>query len=71
VPFVFTGVQLLSKRLFAGEPGGAYSMNRLYDKAIASGRVACVVHDSAWFDVGTLTGLAATEARLRERPLLK
>jgi MurNAc alpha-1-phosphate uridylyltransferase len=71
VPFVFTGVQLLSKRLFVGEPGGRYSMNVLYDKAIASGRIACVIHDSAWYDVGTLTGLAATEARLRERPLLK
>jgi hypothetical protein len=46
-------------------------MNVLYDKAIASGRIACVIHDSAWYDVGTLTGLAATEARLRERPLLK
>ncbi len=71
VPFVFTGVQILSKRLFAGEPVGAYSLNRLYDKAIAAGRIACVVHDGAWYHVGTLTGLAATEARLRERPLLK
>ncbi|HTZ79917.1 MAG TPA: nucleotidyltransferase family protein [Stellaceae bacterium] len=71
VPFVFTGVQLLSKRLFIGEPVSVYSMNRLYDKAIAAGRVICVVHDSAWFDVGTMAGLAATEARLRERPLVR
>ena len=71
VPFVFTGIQLLSRRLFTGEAVGVYSMNRLYDKAILAGRVRCVVHDAAWFDVGTMNGLAATEARLRERPLVR
>jgi MurNAc alpha-1-phosphate uridylyltransferase len=66
VPFLFAGIQLLSHRLFAGEPVAPYSMNRLWDKAIAQGRIVAVVHDGTWYDVGTLAGLAATEARLGE-----
>ncbi|MGE5201282.1 MAG: nucleotidyltransferase family protein [Acidobacteriota bacterium] len=67
VPYLFAGVQLLSRRLFEGEEAGAFSMNRLWDKAMERGRILCLVHDSAWFDVGTPEGLAATEARLAER----
>jgi MurNAc alpha-1-phosphate uridylyltransferase len=66
VPFVFAGVQLLSHRLFAGEPVAPYSMNRLWDKAIAQGRITTIVHDGTWYDVGTGAGLAATESRLGE-----
>jgi MurNAc alpha-1-phosphate uridylyltransferase len=66
VPFLFAGVQLLSHRLFAGEPVAPYSMNRLWDKAIAQGRIIAIVHDGTWYDVGTLAGLAATESRLGE-----
>ena len=66
VPFLFAGVQLLSHRLFAGEPVAPYSMNRLWDKAIAQGRIIAIVHDGTWYDVGTVAGLAATESRLGE-----
>lgn len=66
VPFLFAGVQLLSHRLFAGEPVEPFSMNRLWDKAIANGRIIAVVHDGTWYDVGTVAGLAATESRLGE-----
>jgi MurNAc alpha-1-phosphate uridylyltransferase len=66
VPFLFAGVQLLSRRLFAGEPVAPYSMNRLWDKAIAQGRIVAIVHDGTWYDVGTVAGLAATESRLGE-----
>ena len=38
-----------------------------WDKAMERGRILCLVHDSAWFDVGTPEGLAGTEARLAER----
>ena len=66
VPFLFAGVQLLSRRLFAGEPVEPFSMNRLWDKAIAQGRIIAVVHDGTWYDVGTVAGLTATESRLGE-----
>jgi MurNAc alpha-1-phosphate uridylyltransferase len=66
VPFLFAGIQLLSHRLFAGEPVAPFSMNRLWDKAIAQGRIIALVHDGTWYDVGTVAGLAATESRLGE-----
>ncbi len=52
-PFVFTGVQMLSKRPFAGElPAGPFSANLLWDRAIAKGRCFGTVHQGLWFDIG-------------------
>jgi MurNAc alpha-1-phosphate uridylyltransferase len=63
-PFVFTGVQLVSRRLFADAPEGAFSFNLLWDRAIAAGRAFGVVHQGLWFDVGTPPAIAQTEALL-------
>ena len=52
-PFVFTGIQIVSKRLFAGElPHGPFSTNLLWDRAIAAGRCFGAVHQGLWFDIG-------------------
>ena len=63
-PFVFTGFQMLSKRLFDGQPVEPFSMNRLWDKAAAEGRLYGVVHQGLWFDVGTAAAVKETEALL-------
>jgi N-acetyl-alpha-D-muramate 1-phosphate uridylyltransferase len=63
-PFVFTGVQLVSRRLFADAPAGAFSMNLLWNRAIETGRIFGVVHEGLWFDVGTPPAIAKTEAML-------
>ena len=63
-PFVFTGVQMVSRRLFADAPDGAYSFNLLWDRAIAAGRAFGVVHQGLWFDVGTPPAIARTEMLL-------
>lgn len=60
-PYLFAGVQILSPRLFEDAPAGAFSLNRLYDKAEAEGRLAGVVHDGEWYHVGTPQALAAAE----------
>lgn len=52
-PFVYTGVQIVSRRLFRDAPDGAFSMNILWNRAIAEGRVFGLVHEGLWFDVGT------------------
>lgn len=65
-PFVFTGVQLVHRRLFDGAPAGPFSMNLLFDKAIATGRLYGFVHQGLWFDVGTPPAVAATEAMLAQ-----
>ena len=68
-PYIFAGIQILHPRLFAGAPSGAFSLNRLYDKAQEEGRLWGVVHDGRWFHVGTPEGLAETEAELGVAPM--
>lgn len=64
-PFVFTGIQLLSKRLFEGElPQGPFSTNFFWDRAIAAGRCFGTVHQGLWFDIGRPESIALTEAIL-------
>ncbi len=64
-PFIFAGLQILSPKLFAGAPEGAFSLNRLYDKAEAEGRLWGIRHDGEWFHVGTPEGLAEVDEVLR------
>ncbi len=63
-PHLFAGVQILHKRLFDGCAPGRFSLNRLFDRAIAAGRIAAIVHDGEWYHIGTPAGLALAEARL-------
>lgn len=63
-PYVFTGVQLLHPRVFAGAPEGPFSLIRLYDAAEAAGRLFGIVHDGEWHHIGTPAGLAVAEQRL-------
>lgn len=64
-PYLFTGVQILHPRLFAAAPTGRFSLNLLYDRALAAGRLGAIVHDGDWFHVGTPEALPEVEARLR------
>jgi len=63
-PYVFTGIQIVSKRLLDGAPEGPFSTNILWDKAIEAGRCFGAVHQGLWFDVGTPAAVRATEAAL-------
>jgi MurNAc alpha-1-phosphate uridylyltransferase len=63
-PFVYTGIQMVSKRLLDGAPEGAFSTNILWDKAIERGRCFGVVHQGLWFDVGNPEAIKATELAL-------
>lgn len=61
-PFVFTGVQMLSKRLFEGEmPDGPFSTNLLWDRAIAAGRCYGAAHQGLWFDIGAPPNIRKAE----------
>ena len=66
-PFVFTGVQILHPRLFADAPEGPFSLNVLYRRAAAAGRLFGLVHDGAWYHVGTPPALAAARAALERQ----
>ena len=63
-PFVFTGIQMISKRLLRDAPDGPFSTNILWDRAIEEGRAFGAVHQGLWFDVGTPQSIPMTEAAL-------
>ena len=60
-PFVYTGVQIVSKALLKDAPEGPFSTNLLWDRAIAAGRCYGAVHQGLWFDVGNPEAIKATE----------
>jgi len=65
-PFVFTGIQIVSKRLLRDAPEGPFSTNILWDRAIEEGRAFGAVHQGLWFDVGTPQSIPFTEAALED-----
>ena len=65
-PFVFAGAYLVRPSLFKDAPEGAFSMNRLWDKALANGRLFGLRHDGRWLHVGTPQAIAPAEAVLKE-----
>jgi MurNAc alpha-1-phosphate uridylyltransferase len=62
----YIGGYLVHPRLFEGAPAGKFSMNRLWDKAIAAGRLHGIVHVGKWLHVGTPEAIALAEAALAE-----
>ena len=63
-PFVFTGIQMISKNLLRDAPDGPFSTNVLWDRAIEEGRAFGAVHQGLWFDVGTPQSIPMTEEAL-------
>jgi MurNAc alpha-1-phosphate uridylyltransferase len=65
-PYVFTGIQMVAKRLLRDAPDGPFSTNILWDRAIAEGRCFGAVHQGLWFDVGSPAAITATERALQD-----
>ena len=65
-PFVYTGIQMVAKRLLRDPPDGPFSTNILWDRAIEEGRCFGAVHQGLWFDVGTPQAIKATELILED-----
>ena len=55
-PFAYAGAAILHPRLFANAPEGAFSLNLLFDEAIAEGRLFGVRLDGLWINVETPGG---------------
>jgi MurNAc alpha-1-phosphate uridylyltransferase len=64
-PLAYIGAYLVHPRLFAGAPVGAFSMNRLWDRAISAGRLFGLVHRGLWLHVGTPEAIPLAEAALK------
>jgi MurNAc alpha-1-phosphate uridylyltransferase len=65
-PYVFTGVSIARSRLFDGAPDGPFSLVRLWDRAIAAGRVYGMEHRGLWMHVGTPQSVTEAEAAIRQ-----
>ena len=63
-PFVYAGVAIVKPELFVGAPTGAFSLNRLFDRAIEAGRLFGLRLDGQWLHVGTPASIKAAEARI-------
>jgi N-acetyl-alpha-D-muramate 1-phosphate uridylyltransferase len=63
----YIGAYLVHPRLFEAAPEGAFSMNTLWDKAMADGRLFGLAHDGHWLHVGTVDAIQAAEDVLRRR----
>lgn len=64
-PYVYSGAQIIAPGAFAGSPPGAFSVNLVWDRLLAEGRLAAVTYPGTWIDVGTPAGLVEAEAALR------
>jgi MurNAc alpha-1-phosphate uridylyltransferase len=60
-PFVYAGVAILNPALFSTAPPGAFSLNLLFDRAIAAGRLYGLRLEGVWMHVGTPEAIAAAE----------
>lgn len=63
-PFVFTGVSIAHPRLLDGAPDGAFSLNLLWNRAIARGRLFGIRLEGTWMHIGTPAALKDAESRI-------
>ena len=63
-PYVFAGVSIAHPRLFEDAPTGAFSLNTVWNKAIASGRLYGVALSGTWLHVGTPEAVLEAERRI-------
>lgn len=63
---VYAGAYLVHPRLFGDAPEGPFSMNQLWNQALAEGRLHGLVHDGWWLHVGTPDAIALAEDKLRQ-----
>jgi MurNAc alpha-1-phosphate uridylyltransferase len=64
-PFAWPGVQIIHPRLVEKGEGDVFSTNRLWDIAIAGGRLFGVRMDGKWMHIGTPAARGEAEEFLR------
>lgn len=65
-PFVFAGAAILRPEPFRDAPAGAFSLNWLFDRAAAQGRLHGLALDGVWMHVGTPDAIAQAEAAINK-----
>jgi MurNAc alpha-1-phosphate uridylyltransferase len=65
-PFIYAGVAILKPQLFDGIAERAFSLNVIFDRAIAENGLYGAVLDGTWMHVGTPEALIEAENHLNE-----
>lgn len=65
-PFAYAGAAILHQRLFDGCPAGAFSLNRLFDKAAEEDRLFGVRLDGVWLHIGSPEAIGEAEATIAD-----
>lgn len=63
VPHIYAGVAIIKPELLTDVPSGPWSLNLLFDRLIASGRLHGHVMHGEWLHVGTPEAIPEAEAR--------
>jgi MurNAc alpha-1-phosphate uridylyltransferase len=66
-PYVYAGLHICAPTLFADAPEGYFRLTDLWRRAEEAGRLFGLVHDGAWFHVGTPDALEAADSQLDPR----
>ncbi|NQW09724.1 MAG: nucleotidyltransferase family protein [Alphaproteobacteria bacterium] len=67
-PYAYMGVSIIHPRVFGptsdgSAPEGAFSLNRLYDRAEEAGRLHGALHDGLWYHISTPPDLERANQR--------
>jgi len=65
-PFAYAGAGIISPSLFKDIPEGGFSLNLLFDRAIADGRMFGLRMDGLWLHVGTPKAIRDAETAIAE-----
>jgi MurNAc alpha-1-phosphate uridylyltransferase len=63
-PYIYAGVTLATPALFEGFGAANFSMNEVWDRALATGRLRAVVHDGLWYHLSRPEDLEEAEYAL-------
>lgn len=61
-PFAFTGIQILTPSLFEGIGDEVFSLNKIYDRALALETLFGVAYEEPWLHMGTPDMVPAAES---------
>jgi MurNAc alpha-1-phosphate uridylyltransferase len=65
-PFVYAGAAILAPRLFNGAPAGAFTLTKLFARAIEAGRLHGLRMEGLWMHVGTPEAIARAEQAIAD-----
>lgn len=63
-PFVYAGAAILSPAVFAGMTADPFSLNVIFDRLIAAGRLYGMRMDGVWLHVGTPEAIGEAETKI-------